>query len=655
MDQEQAAASRAITRRRALAGGAAGASAALGGCIREVRNVVRRAPDNHLSLSISTVPGDDDPQAIQLATALQEALELSGVDADLSLFTREELHREILINHDYDLFVARHPGGIDPDFLYEAFHSKFADEWGWQNPFGFAHIPIDNALERQRRGTGEQRRDDVTELLWAVVNEQVLTPICRPTECRLVGGDRFDGWDRHHLGDRLAYVAADPDSDVTELRGVITDVRPTKNLNPISAEYRDRGIFVDLLYDSLGTYDDDEIVPWLAEEWEWEDGDEDDESGTNDGDERGTEDRDESGADDDENGTEDDDENGTEDDDENGTEDDDENGTEDDENGADYDDETGEGRGKWATVRLRSATWHDGEPLTAADVAFTYRFLADTTLGKTDVPSPAPLYRGRATAIEEVRVVSDNRLRIRAAGGPEAAENAFTVPILPEHVWADRTDEAEFPGVDTAEGTTEAVVTDNVPPIGSGPFAFVDRSERDRIELERHEDHFALNALDLPTLRTETFRIDVVPSTGAAIEAIEEGDADVTISPLDPEVVDAADLDDDVAIVESPSRAIYCVGFNTRAAPLQNANFRRTVASLLDKENLVEEVFAGKAEPIASPVTGEWLTSSLEWADSDPITPFLGTDGELDETAAREAFEEHGYRYDEDGNLLVRN
>ena len=578
MAPESPASDRTLSRRTLLAGTTAGALVTTSGCIREVRNIIRRSPDEQLSLSIATVPGDADSQAVDIATRLQAALEVAGIDAELDMLSREEFYREILINHEFDIFVGRHPGGIDPEFLYEALHSRFADEWGWQNPFGFTNITFDEGLDRQREQDGEERQRAVREVLRSVANEQPLTPICRPAEQRLASAERFDGWGRHHPEDRLAYLDLDPESGVSELRGVIVDARPTKNLNPLSAEYRNRSTFVDLIYDSLATYDGDSFVPWLAEEWEWEE--------------------------------------------------------------------------STASVQLREAYWHDGESVTADDVAFTYDLIADTSLGEDEVASPAPKYRGVTTAIEGVDVVTNRELRIDAVGGADAATVAFSVPVLPEHIWSDRSEAAELPGVDVAEGTTEAVVTDNVPPIGSGPFEFVERSERSRLELARNEDHFAIGTIDLPSPGIDRFVVDVAPNHAEAIEAITAGEADVTISSLDPQVVDEQLSSDEDHLLESPSRTVYCLGFNTRQAPLGNPYFRRNVASLLNKGYLADELFAGKATPVATPLTGDWVPDDLYWANSDPVVPFLGEDGDLDEAAVRNAFEEAGYRYDGEGRLL---
>lgn len=614
-----------VDRRTVLESLAVGGLAATSGCVRQVRSIVTREPSDRLSLTITTVPADVDRESIELARRLRDHLDAVGIETTLDLLAAEEFNRQVLINQNFDLYVGRHPGGADPDFLYEALHSVFADESGWQNPFGFTNLAFDERLEAQRRLEGETRRDEVARLLRALANEQPFVPICVPREQRLVRDDRFAGWDDHHLDTRLGYLGLEPLESDDRLRTVVTDARVTANLNPLSAEYRDRETFVDLLYDSLGTLDGDEIRPWLAESWEWD--------------------------------------------------------------------------GAQATVTLRpDCYFHDGERVTSADVAFTYRLLEDTSVGESDVPSPPPRYRGAGSVVESVEVDDYRRFTITVNASQEVAEHAFTVPIFPEHVWSERTDDAEIPGVTVAQGTTEAVVTDNVPAIGSGPFAFEEASEREHVLLERFDDHFTLrddeddgsgendegnqsgendessennesdendegdesdrsedSTWDLPEPTVEELRIGVEPRSASAIAAIEGGGADVTTSPLEAYAIEEVTETDEIRLLESPSRTFYHVGFNVRNTPFSNPYFRRVLARLLDKESVVEEVFEGYADPVATPLTGDWVPSHLEWDGRDPEVPFLGTDGELNEDAARDAFVDAGFRYDEDGYLLVRD
>ncbi|WP_306057388.1 ABC transporter substrate-binding protein [Natronococcus wangiae] len=569
--------------RRAVLAGTAGLTAATGGCVRQVRTVVNRNDVDQLSLTITTVPADGDRESIRIAREIAAVLEAAGVDASIEMRSNEEFLRAILINHDFDLYVGRHPGGTDPDFLYEALHSLYAEESGWQNPFGYANLRIDELLEEQRRTDGDEREAAVEELLEEVAREQPFVPICIPEEHRMVRTDRFDGWEEGHLATRLGYLGLTPRGGTDRLRAVHTDARPSENVNPLTVEYRDHDPVIGLLYDSLATERDGELEPWLAEDWKFEDG--------------------------------------------------------------------------TLRVELREGCrFHDGEALTADDVVFTYDLLRDTELGGGESPSPPPQYRGPAAIVEgaEKRDGRDYELEFSVDAGGAVAERALTVPILPEHVWSERATPATVPGVRVAGGTTEAITTDNVPPIGSGPFRFGSRTEREHLTLERFEDHFTLrNGVDLPEPTVDEVRIQIDPRSTSAIELVSTDSADVTSSTLETYVLDDVESVEGTDLVESPSWTFYHVGFNTRRAPFGNPRFRRAVASLLDKEWLVQDVFHGYARPTATPVTDEWTPDDLAWAGEDPEVPFSGTDGELDVEAARKAFEDAGFQYD-DGTLRVR-
>ncbi|NGM71476.1 ABC transporter substrate-binding protein [Natronolimnobius sp. AArcel1] len=619
--------------RRTMLAATAGTTVSLSGCIRQFRSAVNRDGYDPLSLTITTLPADGDRESIQLSRAIRNVLETAGIDVSIDMRADEEFRRSILINHDYDLYVGAHPGDTDPAFLYDMLHSQFAEEAGWQNPFGLTNLTVDDRLETQRTAASDERAAAVTETLEAVAMEQPFVPICAPTEYRVARTDRVEGWgaDDRHPATKHGYLGlettADTGDDPFELRAAHTDARPSQNLNPLSVEYRDRGLVVDLVYDSLAlesatnfetqmldsegaaavadgeetaateTPDEDdaaddenqtpELVPWLAADWEWDD--------------------------------------------------------------------------QTLLITLREdCQFHDGEPLTASDVAFTYEFLADTTLGADGAPAPTPRYRGQVDAIDAIELddTDDYHLEITVSASQIVGERVLTVPILPEHIWRERASAPSVPGMHVAPGTTDALVTDNVPPIGSGPFAFESRTDREHVTFERFDDHFTLrDDVSLPEPTVEEFRIQIDPRSTSALTLVEDGDADVTTTPLESYVVDDVleETGDDVAVLESSSWSFYHLGFNTRRAPFGNPNFRRTVAQLLDKEWLVESVFDGHARPIATPVTDEWTPDSLAWDGDDPETPFAGTDGDVDGSTARALFEDAGFSYDTDGNLRVRD
>ncbi len=83
--------------------------------------------------------------------------------------------------------------------------------------------------------------------------------------------------------------------------------------------------------------------------------------------------------------------------------------------------------GKVWTIHLRpNVKWQDGQPLTAADVAFTYTYII-----KNDMTNLTNYTIG----IKTVTAVDPSTVRI-VCEAPKADLEKATVPILPEHIWA---------------------------------------------------------------------------------------------------------------------------------------------------------------------------------------------------------------------------
>jgi peptide/nickel transport system substrate-binding protein len=559
-----------------------------------VRNLIGRQEVDQLSLSIATLPASKDPYAVRIATRLAENLRRSGIDIMIDPVRPDVLFRDVLVNHDFDLYIARYPSHGDPDELRSMLYSPYAEESGWQNPFGFTDLTLDEILDEQRTLEGDERIETVQEIQRQVAREQPFTVVCFPDHLGGVRDDRFDGWPDGGPGSPPDYFGIDRVGSETTLRLLLGDGRITRNRNPLAVEYRSQGHFTGLLYDPLiwpvrnGSSPEPDPVPWLAESVEWADG------------------------------------------------------------------ET-----LSATVRLRQTPWHDGETVTARDVAFTYEFLGDTSLGEFDTTVPTPWRRGRISLVDSVDVRDDRRLHIRfTTGNRSVARRSLAIPILPAHIWRERTAPAEIAGVELGGRTTQALVDSNEAAIGSGPLQFVEASADESLSLEVFPDHFLHTGRDdgIPDrfLEDRPFdRIDftVPPSDDAAVEILAEDRADATADGLQASVVPRIVRDDDISLTARGADSFYHVGYNCRRAPMVDPNFRRAIAGHIDREATVTDSLDGYGIPAEVSLKGQWVPGDLLW-DGEASLPFFGTDGTLNEAAAREAFREAGYRYN--GEKLVR-
>jgi microcin C transport system substrate-binding protein len=151
-----------------------------------------------------------------------------------------------------------------------------------------------------------------------------------------------------------------------------------------------------------------------------------------------------------------------------------------------------------------TARWHDGRPVTAEDVVFTFNALR--THGR-------PFFRAYWADVTEVVAESPRRVtfRFRDADNRELAQILGDLPVLPKHWWEGR--DFARPSLDV--------------PLGSGPYR-LDRFETNRsVVYRRVEDYWArdlgvrrgTNNFDL--LRYEYFR-----DTTVAFEAFKAAQTD---------------------------------------------------------------------------------------------------------------------------------
>jgi peptide/nickel transport system substrate-binding protein len=258
------------TRRRELLG-ALGA-AALGstaGCVDFLSRFAWSGP-NSLSLTIATLPANVDTAAVQMAHQLSDNLEAAGVDSRVEPQSEGQLLRTVLMENNYDLFITRHPGIGDPDRLRSLLHTRFSEEAGWQNPFGFNAPAVDDLLERQRVQSGQRRFETVVDLQQRFLERQPFSVLAYPEELSVVDAELDSGRTPEGLlqgVDYLRFAAANPSIDSLQVGILSSDI--TRNRNPIAVDHHSRDETLELLYEPLVRQIDGERVPWLAEDVSW--------------------------------------------------------------------------------------------------------------------------------------------------------------------------------------------------------------------------------------------------------------------------------------------------------------------------------------------------------------------------------------------------
>ncbi|PNG28882.1 extracellular solute-binding protein [Pseudomonas sp. BNK-6] len=162
----------------------------------------------------------------------------------------------------------------------------------------------------------------------------------------------------------------------------------------------------------------------------------------------------------------------------------------------------------WVVFNLRpEARFHDGQPITAYDVAFSYRLL---------LKEGHPQYRTNLQEVQRVDILGPQRIRFvfKRAGNPLLILRLGELPVLPQHYWKDRDFKA----------------TTFTPPLGSGPYRITQVQPGRQLVFERVQDYWGK---DLPVKRGfnnfDRVEVEFYRDSDVAFEAFKAGEFDIYI------------------------------------------------------------------------------------------------------------------------------
>lgn len=147
------------------------------------------------------------------------------------------------------------------------------------------------------------------------------------------------------------------------------------------------------------------------------------------------------------------------------------------------------------TVHMREGVkWHDGEPFTAEDVAYTYWMHANPNLkplgwiynGQT-VKDYTAFNAGKASDITGLKVIDPLTLQITLDSPDASLPRTFLtygqIPVLPKHILEKMPEDVRL-----NTSNPDPYWTTN--PVGTGPFKFVQYVEDQYIEYARNDDYW---------------------------------------------------------------------------------------------------------------------------------------------------------------------
>lgn len=249
---------------------------------------------------------------------------------------------------------------------------------------------------------------------------------------------------------------------------------------------------------------------------------------------------------------------------------------------------------------LRSdVKFHDGRPLTARDVVYTFRSVLS---GAMKTPK-AGTYR----LVESVEAPDDRTVIFK-----------LKEPFAP-FLW------------NLTRGAI-GIVPDGSPndfannPVGSGAFKFVRYVPDSEVVLARNEDYYGKK----PNVSQVVFKI--IPEAIVRALELRKGSVDIALSVLTPDMVEALRGTADLDVLQAPGTNYQYVAFNLKDPLFGDIRVRKAIAHAIDREKIIKYLWRGQAKPATGVIPPD------NWSYAGNVTTYS-----YDPQLARDLLRESGH------------
>jgi peptide/nickel transport system substrate-binding protein len=281
--------------------------------------------------------------------------------------------------------------------------------------------------------------------------------------------------------------------------------------------------------------------------------------------------------------------------------------------------------GRTYTFHLnQNATWHDGVPITADDVQFSFDALANPDLGSS-------YSQNFLDATESWRVIDEHTFEIVAKEPLVTFLYEMHSVVVPKHIWE---------SVPIADWRTDGGATGQDPSrvVGSGPWKFQEWRQGESISYIRNDDYYQKK----PYL--DSYMIRIWPDQTSVVNAFLNGEIDAV--GLEPAEVETAKATPGIKVANYPTRSFSYYMTNMDPAKTElflDTRVRQALFYGLDRDSIVHDILLDNA------IVAQGTQPVISYAyDPDRIT----TRYDFDPEKAKALLAEAGWT-DSDGDGIV--
>ncbi|WP_291381244.1 ABC transporter substrate-binding protein [Demequina sp.] len=231
----------------------------------------------------------------------------------------------------------------------------------------------------------------------------------------------------------------------------------------------------------------------------------------------------------------------------------------------------------WTFTLRQGVTFHDGSPLTADDVAYSYNRIINDALTTS----------WRFAAVESVTAVDNSTVEIKVS---QPTPNLLALI-------------GGYKGMAIVEQSNVESGDITTNPIGTGPYSVAEYVSGDHITLTANPDYWG----GAPSVDTVEFRF--ISDGNTAMTALKNGEIDWTDS-IPVQQVESLTGDDSINLTVAPSTDYWYLAMNENRAPWNDVRVRQAVAYAIDRDAILQATTYGTGvlNQLAIPEQSGWYT-----------------------------------------------
>ncbi len=248
---------------------------------------------------------------------------------------------------------------------------------------------------------------------------------------------------------------------------------------------------------------------------------------------------------------------------------------------------------KTYTFKLRDAKWSNGDPVTAEDFAYAWKWAVD--------PANQSQYAYQLYYVKNGQAINEGKAKPDTLGVKVVDDKTLEVTLEnPTPYFLELTAFYTYSPINSkiAKENKDWYKDAGDQYTSNGPFKMVSWEHSSKIVLEKNENYW-----DADTVKLTKISMDMINDGNTELNMFKNGELDWAGSPLGKLPIDVLpQLKSDGSLHTQAIAGVYWYKFNTEKPPLNNKNIRKALAYAMNRKAIVENVTLGGQIPAMAAV-----------------------------------------------------